>query len=160
MSHDQLQHQVNELNTVNWWHWIVHAFGGISLWCIGAYAKLNSRNLDEKLMSDVSRFKNNVLHDLGAFFGALVSAAPPAQASVLSSTASTLASAGNSVTAAIPALAVAGANAAMNLVPGAAGFEPLADMVIEAIIAELQTRKSTAASPVAPAVAPSPLFQG
>lgn len=160
MSQEQaahLQSQVAQLDTINWWHWIVHGFGAASLWAVSIYAKLKpplTQKQEQEYMSELSQAKNNALHALGAFFSSLVASAPPAQAAVLSTAATSVTNAASSVQAAVPALAVAAANAAMNLVPQAVGFEPLADYVIDAIINELTARKSTA--PVATTVEPVP----
>ena len=114
----------------------------------------------ERLEPDTMSILSQFLHNLGNAFEKAQAAAPADQQAVLSSAAGQVQSAGTAIVGAIPALAVGAANVAMDLFPVTKGFEPVADMFIEALIAELETRKTTANAPSAVpattlAVAPS-----
>ncbi len=100
-------------------------------------------------MSDLSQF----LHKAEAW---LTGVAGPSASATVSDAASKVSAAASAIDGALPAVATAAANAALALIPGGLGtdFDPIADSLIDSVIALLQGKKSTA-TPAAPA-APVP----
>ncbi|HZC15739.1 MAG TPA: hypothetical protein VE309_03155 [Caulobacteraceae bacterium] len=80
---------------------------------------------------------------LGAWFKSIET---PAASSAVSNVAATLKTAATTVETALPAVATAAANAALALIPGGLGsdFDPIADNLIDQVIALLEGKKSTA----------------
>jgi hypothetical protein len=168
------QTELERLRALNWYHWLGHICGVVTTVLTAFYYQRRRQilkgamtpevlqaveRLEPNIMSDFSRF----LHALGDAFSKAQAAAPPAQQATLSQAGTQVQAAGSAIVGAIPALAVGAANVAMDLFPVTKGFEPVADMFIEALIAELESRKSTAAVPAttlpaAPAAAPAALF--
>lgn len=90
-------------------------------------------------MSDLSVF----LHKAAAFFSAATSGSAPADQAMVSTAAAKLQDAGQALDAALPVIAKGAADTALlALGPVAIAFEPAVNSFIDALIAELQGRKT------------------